>query len=49
LVARPEGKDHLKDQGVVGRTILIWIFSKWDEEAWTGFMWLRIGTGGGLF
>jgi hypothetical protein len=24
-----------------------WIFSKWDEGAWTGLSWLRIGTGGG--
>jgi hypothetical protein len=23
-----------------------WIFKKWDVEAWTGLIWLRIGTGG---
>jgi len=23
------------------------IFSKWDVGVWTGFIWLRIGTGGG--
>jgi hypothetical protein len=22
--------------------------SKWDREAWTGFIWLRMGTGGGI-
>jgi len=38
--------DHLEDQGVDGR-IIRWIFRKWDEGAWTGFIWLRTGTGGG--
>jgi hypothetical protein len=28
--------------------ILKWIFRKWDVEAWTGLIWLRIGTCGGL-
>jgi hypothetical protein len=31
-----------------GRIILKWILKKWDGEAWTGLIWLRIGTGGGL-
>jgi hypothetical protein len=31
-----------------GKIILKWILKKWDGEAWTGFFWLRIGTGGGL-
>jgi hypothetical protein len=47
LVGRPDGKNHLEDLGVDGR-ILKWIFKKWDGEAWTGLIWLRIGTGGGL-
>jgi hypothetical protein len=28
--------------------IFRWIFRKWDGEAWTGLIWLRTGTGGGL-
>ena len=44
LVGKPEGKrprrrweDNIK-----------WIFRKWDDGAWTGLIWHRIGTGGGL-
>jgi hypothetical protein len=35
---------------IVGRRIILkMIIKKKDGEAWTGLMWLRIGTGGGLF
>jgi hypothetical protein len=27
--------------------ILKWVFKKRAGEAWTGLLWLRIGTGGG--
>ena len=40
--------DHLEDRSIAGRTILRWIFRLWDEGAWTGLIWLRIGTGRGL-
>ena len=42
-----EGWTHLEDLGVDGRT-LKQILKKWDGRAWTGFIWLRIGTHGGL-
>jgi len=37
----------LEDPGVDERIIVRWIFRKWDEGAWTGLIWLRIGTVGG--
>jgi hypothetical protein len=40
-------RDHLDDPGVDCRIILRWIFRKWDGEAWTSLIWLRIWTGGG--
>ena len=29
-------RDHLGEPGVDGRTILRWIFRKWDVAVWTG-------------
>ena len=40
-------REHLKDPGIDGRIILIWIFRKWDVGVGTGTSWLRIGAGGG--
>jgi len=47
LVGKPEGKSHWGDQDVDGRIILRWIFRKLEGVVWTGWSWLRIGTGGG--
>jgi len=40
-------RDHLEDLDVDGRLIFKWIFRKWNGEVWTGFLWIRIRTGGG--
>ena len=41
------GRDPLGDASVDGRIIPKSIFKKWDGEAQTGLIWLRIGTGSG--
>jgi hypothetical protein len=46
-IERPEGKNHLGDLGVDGSIILKCFSKKWDQDAWIGLLWLRIGTGGG--
>jgi len=40
-------RDHLGDQGVIGRIILRWIFLRRNVGVWTGSSWLRIETAGG--
>ena len=47
LGGKPEGKGNLEDPGVDRRIILRWIFRKWEGVVGTGWIWLRIGTGGG--
>ena len=38
-------RSHLEDPGAEGIKIIKWTFKKWDGEARTGLIWLRIGTG----
>jgi hypothetical protein len=38
----------MKDVRVHEGIILKWIFKKYDGEAWTGLMWVRIVKCGGL-
>ena len=47
LVGNLRERDNWVDPGIDGRIILRWIFKKWDVGIWTGYSWLRIGTGGG--
>jgi hypothetical protein len=43
-----KGVDYLEYPGADRRIILRCIFGKWDEGTWTGLIWLRIETAGGL-
>jgi hypothetical protein len=45
---RVKGRGNSEDLGVDGKIILKWILRKQDAGVWTGFIWLRIGTRGGL-
>jgi hypothetical protein len=45
LVGNLREGDHWGDPGIDGRIILAWIFGKLDVGVWTGWNWLRIGTG----
>jgi len=42
-------REHLQDLGVDGRIISKWILGKRGGRVYTGFIWLRIWTSGGLF
>jgi hypothetical protein len=37
-------RDHLENLVVDGRIIIKWVFGKWDVQARTALIWLRIGT-----
>jgi hypothetical protein len=41
-------RDQLEEQGVVVRMGSEWILGRMAGAVWSGFGWLRIGTGGGL-
>jgi hypothetical protein len=48
LVDKPERKRLLEDLMVDVWIILEWILKKYVGRLWTGFIHLRIGTGGGV-
>jgi hypothetical protein len=50
LVGKPKGKKILgrPRRRWVDNSVLGWILERWDGVMWTGFVWLRIGTGGEL-
>jgi hypothetical protein len=37
----------LEDPDIDGSIILRWIYRKLERGAWTGLIWLKIGTGDG--
>jgi hypothetical protein len=47
LLGSMKGRDHLEGPDIDGRTILKWILGKEFWRVWTGFIWFRIGIGGG--
>jgi hypothetical protein len=42
----PKERDHSEDRSVDGRMGSEWILGRMG--VWSGFSWLRIGTGGGI-
>jgi hypothetical protein len=42
-------RDHKEDQDVGGWTLLKWMLKGQDGVVWSGSIWLRIGTSGGLW
>jgi hypothetical protein len=48
-VGKPEGKrDNSDDLGIGEKIILKWTLGKVGLGVWIRFIWLRIGTSGGL-
>jgi hypothetical protein len=48
LVRNPEGTGSLGRLGVDGESIVKRFLKKWDQMVWSGFFWLKTGTGDGL-
>jgi len=49
LVGKLKGRNQSEDFGVGGKIIIIiLILGKYGGKLWNGFIWLRIGTSGGL-
>jgi hypothetical protein len=49
LLGKPERKSPLGRPRCDGRIILKWILEKQVGVLWTGLIWLRIWTRGGIF
>jgi len=47
LVGKPEGKRPLEKPRRRCEENIKMVFRKWDGEAWTVLIWIRIGIGGG--
>jgi hypothetical protein len=44
-----KGRDISEDLRIDGRVIIKWILGNWGSKVWIGFVWLVLGTSGGLF
>jgi hypothetical protein len=47
-LGKPRERDHMEDLGVDERMILQCMLNKSFGKVWTGLIWLRLGTSGGL-
>jgi hypothetical protein len=43
-----KGRDYVGDLGIDGRITIKWILKNYSVGVWTVFIWLRIGSNGGL-
>jgi len=41
-------REQLEDLGTDGKIISEWNLNKQGRKMWTGFIWLKIGSSGGL-
>jgi hypothetical protein len=48
VVGKPKGKIHSKELDIDGKIILEWVLWKQSSKVWTGYIWLRTETSGGL-
>jgi hypothetical protein len=48
LVEKPDGNRPLGRPRRKWENNIKWNFRNWDVRVWTGLIWLRIRTGGGL-
>jgi hypothetical protein len=48
LVGKPDGKSPVGRPRRRVKDVIKWILGILDGRVWSGFTWLRIGTGGGL-
>jgi hypothetical protein len=48
LLENLKGRDLTEDLAMNWKVILKWILDKHDRKMWTGFIWLKIETSGGL-
>jgi hypothetical protein len=44
-MGKPEERHHMDDLDIDGWIALKWFFKKFNREAWTGVIWLRIFGG----